>query len=305
MPDDQDPRGAGRTAPGAADPDRERVSVTGPAGEPVPEDHGTLDAGITGVMAAVTGHGARDAADAPSAARADGFTDIWDAFMQLRDALGLPGTPGGTETTAEPAGSRQSGPVSAALLENAMAGARASAAWYRDSPEWQRITLVTDAARALLDAIRGAAGDYWSEISRDIRVRGFVRTVAARTCRTVSACAGALAARLDQADHRYSAAWRAMSVLHRTSGTAANHVIGYQPPVRDAERIIAALNAGQRVPPGLIRQPAPRQEPDTSPAALAALSFPASVSQAATAAPGPARRKAATGTDRHFGGPRR
>jgi hypothetical protein len=304
MQEEQDSRGTGRAAPSAADPDREWAGATGLADEPVPEDHGTLDAGIAGVMTAVTGHGARDAADAPSVLQADGFTDIWDAFTRLRDALGLPGTPGGTETAAEPAGSRQSGPVSAALLENAMAGARASAAWYRDSPEWQRITLVTYAARALLDAIRGAAGDYWSEISRDIRVRGFVRTVAARTCHTVSACAGALAARLEQAGDRQSAAWRAMSLLHRTAGTAANRVIGYQPPVRDAERIIVALNAGQQVPPGLIRQAAPRQAADTSPAALAALSFPAPVSQAATTAPGSARRRAATGTDRHLGGPR-
>ena len=177
-----------------------------------------------------------------------------------------------------------------------MAGARASAAWYRDSPEWQRITLVTDAARALLDAIRGAAGGYWSEISQDIRVRGFVRTVAARTCRTISACAGALAGKLEQASGRQTAAWRAMSRLHRTAGAAANRVIGYRPPVADAEQIIAGLSRP--------RQAAARPPAAGSPAALAALSFPGPISQVTTAAPAPARQQAATGTGRRPGGPR-
>ena len=247
-------------------------------------------------MAVVAAHGAADAAGARSRQQADGFADIWGAFTRLRESFGLPQALDGAGTAAEPEGQVSPGPVSAALLEDAMAGARASAAWYRDSPEWQRIALVTDAARALLDAIRSAAGGYWSEISQDIRVRGFVRTVAARTCRTVSGCAGILAARLEKAGGRQTAVWRAMSLLHRTAGAAANRLIGYRPPVADAEQIIAGLSRQ--------RNAAGRPPDADSPAALAALSFPGPVSQVTTGAPAPVGRVTATGTGRRFGGPR-
>ncbi len=262
------------------------------------DDDTELDAGLTGTLGALAEHApaSRDASAVPAGQPADSFADIWDAFARLRDALGLPGTLGGADAAEEPADRASPGPVSAALLEDAMAGARASAAWYRDSPEWQRLTLVTDAARALLDAIRGAAGGYWNEISQDIRVRGFVRTVAARTCRTISACAGTLAARLEQASGRQTAAWRAMSRLHRTAGATANRVIGYQPPIADAEQIIVGLSRQ--------RQAAARPPAAGSPAALAALSFPGHVSQVTTAASTPARRQAATRTGRRPGGPR-
>ncbi len=277
--------------------EREAALDSTPADATHDDDTG-LDAGLAGALGALAEHApaSRDASAVPAGQPADSFADIWDAFARLRDALGLPGTPGGAEAAGEPANQDSSGPVSAALLEDAMAGARASAAWYRDSPEWQRITLVTGAARALLDAVRGAAGGYWGEISQDIRVCGFVRTVAARTCRTISACAGTLAARLEQAGGRQTAAWRAMSLLHRTAGATANRVIGYRPPVADAEQIIAGLSRQ--------RQAAARPPAAGSPAALAALSFPGPVSQVTTAAPAPARRQAATGTGRRSGRPR-
>ena len=87
-----------------------------------------------------------------------------------------------------------------------------------------------------------------------------------------------------------------MSLLHRTAGAAANRVIGYRPPVADAEQIIAGLSRQC--------QAAARLPADGSPAALAALSFSGPVSQVTTAAPAPGRRQAATGTGRRPGGPR-
>ena len=274
------------------------AALDSPPADATHDNDTELNTGLVGALGALVEHApaSRDASAVPAGQPADSFADIWDAFARLRDALGLPGTPGGAEAAEEPAERASSGPVSAALLEDAMAGARASAAWYRDSPEWQRITLVTDAARALLDAIRGEAGGYWSEISQDIRVRGFVRTVAARTCRTISACAGALAEKLEQASGRQTPAWRAMSVLHRTAGAAANRVIGYRPPVADAEQIIAGLSRP--------RQAAAGPPAAGSPAALAALSFPVPVSQVTTTAPAPPRQEAATRTGRRPGGPR-
>lgn len=296
MADERESPSPGRTVPRAGSPDRERVSSSGPADETAPEDDATLDTGVADVITALSEHGAHDPKGS-SSIQADSFTDIWDTFARLRDALGLPS---GMGTAADPAGPSRSEPVSAALLENAMAGARGAAAWYRDSPEWQNLTRVTYAARTLVDAIRSAAGDYWSEISQDIRVRGFVRTVAARACRAVASCAGALAAKLEQADGRQSAAWRAISLLHRTASPAANQIIGYQPPVHEADRIIAALERRQAAP-----TEARQQADGRSPAMLAALSFPVPVSQASTAAPGPARQRAGTETNRRLGGSRR
>lgn len=262
-----------------------------PIGELVPaaDDVGALGNGIADVVAAVAGHRAFSAADAGSRLQGDGFADIWAAFARLRESLGLPEEPDVTE----PVGQAWSGPVSAALLEDAMAGARASAAWYRDTPEWQRITTVACAARTLLDAIRSAAGSYWNEISRDIRVRGFMRTIAARTCRTVSACAGALAGELERQLGRQTRASRDLTRLHHTASAVANRIIGHRPPVADAEQIIAALSRQ--------RQTAPQPPQATSPATLAAFSFPAPFSQA-TARPASPLRQAVTGTRRRLGG---
>lgn len=258
---------------------------------PAADEDAALDTGLADVVTAVARHRTSGAADARSGAQGDGFADIWDAFARLRESLGLPGEHGGTE----PASQVWSGPVSAAPLEDAMRGARASAAWYRDAPEWQRITAVTGAARTLLEAIRSAAGSYWNEISQDLRVRGFVRTVAARTCRTVSACAGALAGKLERQLGQQTRAWRDLTRLHRTAGTAANRIIGYQPPVADAGQIIAALSRQRQASAG------PRQV--ISPAALAAPGFPAPFSQATPAASAAGRRQAATRTRRRLGGP--
>jgi hypothetical protein len=273
---------------GAGDPEDERALAAGWADDDAQADDQGLYRQLTHAVAAVTGHDAASAEDARSRAPDGDFADIWAAFTRLRDSLDLPGG-------AEAAGQVSSGPVSAALLEDAMTGARASAAWYSDTPEWQRITLVTSAARALLDTIRAAAGSYWNEISRDIRVRGFIRTVAARTCHAVSASAGALAGKLERSSGPQTRAWRDLTRLQRTAGAAASRIIGYQPPLSEAEQIIDGLSQQ--------RQAAARTTEPGSPASLAALSFPAPLAPVTTAAPEAAGRRAITGTIRRPVGP--
>ena len=180
---------------------------------------------------------------------ADGFPDIQAAFADLRDILGLPargrharsdGPPGGTDASVADA------------LDHAAAEAQACARWYRDTPEWQRISAVGRAARDLITAIREAAGDYWAEIRLDLRVRGFARTLAARTALAVSGAAYVFAGRLEQAGHRDSRIWR----LHLATTTFADRVMRYTPPggpdkAREALRIIDDL--GQRQDRGRIR----------------------------------------------------
>ena len=227
---------------------------------------------------------------------ADGFTDIQAAFADLRDILGLPargrharsdGPPGGTDASVADA------------LDQAAAEAQACARWYRDTPEWQRISTVGRAARDLITAIREAAGDYWAEIRLDIRVRGFARTLAARTALAVSGAAHVLAGRLERAGHRDSRSWRAAWRLHQATTTFASRVMRYTPPgspdrMREARRIIDDLGQRQNRPgqPGPGGHAAPHSAGGTrtpNAAALASASFPLMVSRAnarqATAAP--------------------
>ena len=227
---------------------------------------------------------------------ADGFTDIQAAFADLRDILGLPargrharsdGPPGGTDASVADA------------LDQAAAEAQACARWYRDTPEWQRISTVGRAARDLITAVREAAGDYWAEIRLDIRVRGFARTLAARTALAVSGAAHVLAGRLERAGHRDSRIWRAAWRLHQATTTFANRVMRYTPPgspdrMREARRIINDLGQRQNHPgqPGPGRHAAPHSPGGArtpNAAALASASFPVMVSRAnaqqATAAP--------------------
>ena len=227
---------------------------------------------------------------------ADGFTDIQAAFADLRDVLGLPargrdarsdGSVGGTDASVADA------------LDQAAAEAQACARWYRDTPEWQRISTVGRAARDLITAIRRAAGDYWAEIRLDIRVRGFARTLAARTALAVSGAAHVLAGRLERAGHRDTRTWRAAWRLHQATTTFANRVMRYTPPgspdrMREARRIIDDLGQRQNRPgqPGPGRHAAPRGADRTrtpNAAALASASFPVMVTRAnagqATAAP--------------------
>ena len=131
------------------------------------------------------------AQDGATAAHGD-FSDIRAAFASLRDVLGLPAPDG----HAIPASSGpDAGPDAGRLLDQAAAEAHACARWYRDTPEWQRMSRIGQAARELLTAIREAAGDYWTEIRLDIRVRGFARTLAARVSLAVSGASHLLAGR--------------------------------------------------------------------------------------------------------------
>ena len=212
---------------------------------------------------ASNGDGARQAAAVPDAAQhaspppgaaQDGaaaahgdFSDIRAAFASLRDVLGLP-APGG-HLPAAPGPDAPAGPDAGRLLDQAAAEAHACARWYRDTPEWQRMSRIGRAARELLTAIREAAGDYWTEIRLDIRVRGFARTLAARVSLAVSGASHLLAGRLERAGHRNTRPWRAAWRLHQAAATFANRMMNYTPPgsparMDDARRIIDDLGHG-------------------------------------------------------------
>jgi hypothetical protein len=238
------------------------------------------------VLASVAGRENHHRRPAPATAEPfRGFDDIWAAFGRLKDALGLPAEP--EHAQPEPAGTGRRPPARAAYreLDDAIAEARACAAWYEHSPEWRRITTVSSAAAALLAAFRSAAGDYWAEIGGDVRVRGFTRTVTARTCRAVSAWAGSLAGTLERGGKQHTPAWRAASRLHAAAAAYASHVIGYPRPgshdrVRDAGTVISALAA---------RRQHRQQNAGAAAVATAALGFPSTPRQITTAGPGPGR----------------
>jgi N12 class adenine-specific DNA methylase len=230
----------------------------------------------------------------------DVFSDIRETFADLRDILGLP---------ASGRHARGDGPLDnsdaavASALDQAAAEAQACARWYRDTPEWQRAMTVGRAARDLVSAIRAAAGDYWAEIRQDIRVRGFARTLAARTALAVAGPAHLLAAGLERAGLQGSRPWRAAWGLHRAATTFATGVMRYDLPgspdrMREARRMIAGLAQGQNSPaqPGPGRHAAPQGANGTrapNAADLAGASFPVMVSRGnarqAAAAPPAAR----------------
>jgi hypothetical protein len=162
--------------------------------------------------------------------------------------LGLP-APDGHAIPASPG--PDAGPDAGRLLDQAAAEAHACARWYRDTPEWQRMSRIGRAARELLTTIRESAGDYWAEIRLDIRVRGFARTLAARASLAVSGAAHLLAGRLERAGHRNTRPWRAAWRLHQATATFAHRAMNYTPPASparmdDARRIIGDLGHGGR-----------------------------------------------------------
>ena len=236
-------------------------------------------------------------------APADGFTDIWDTFTDLRDILGLPR--GGEQ----PGPDEQPSPAAAAVadaLDRAAAEAQACARWYRDAPEWQRARTVGRAVRDLVNAIREAAGDYWAEIRQDVRVRGFARTLAARTSLAVAGTAHLLAGGLERAGLGGSPPWRAAWRLHQATSTLASRIMRYTPPgdpgrVAETRRIIDDLGQRQNRPgqPGPGRPPAPGSNGTRTPnaAAAASSSFPVTVNRSnirQAAAPPAGRPAAAT-----------
>jgi hypothetical protein len=230
-----------------------------------------------------------------------GFADIQAAFADLRDVLGLPARGRHARSDGPP---DKTDAAIADALDQAAAEAQACARWYRDTPEWQRIGTVSRAARDLITAVREAAGDYWAEIRLDIRVRGFARTLAARTALAVSGAAHVLAGRLERAGHRDSRTWRAAWRLHQATATFASRVMRYTPPagpdrMREARRIIDDLGQRQDRPgqPAPGRHAAPRGAGGTrtaDAAALASASFPVMVTRANArqAAAAPAARTA-------------
>ena len=195
----------------------------------------------------------RAAHDRPAAAHGE-FSDIRAAFASLRDVLDLP-APGGQDRPAAPGPDGATGPDTGRLLDQAAAEAHACARWYRDTPEWQRMSRIGGAARELLTTIREAAGDYWAEIRLDIRARGFARTLAARVSLAVSGTAHLLAGRLEHAGHRGTRPWRAAWRLHQATATFADRVMNYTPPgaptrMDEARRIIDDLGRSTRRPGG-------------------------------------------------------
>jgi N12 class adenine-specific DNA methylase/superfamily I DNA/RNA helicase len=231
------------------------------------------------------------------------FDDIREAFADLRHVLGLP--PAGQLAGSTPA--HATAPPSRAageLLDDAAAEAQACARWYRDTPEWQRITQIGRAARELTGAIRDAAGDYWAEIRQDIRVRGFAHTITARICRAVSGTAHTLASRLEHAGLQNTRIWQAASGLHQATRTFADTIMKYAPPqdparMQAARQIIDSLGDSQATPGEPVNPPASstgHRPPRTpSPVTLANASFPAAASQPATPRHAPARRTTAPG----------
>ena len=255
---------------------------------------------------ASNGDGARQAAAVPDAARhaspppgaaQDGaaaahgdFSDIRAAFASLRDVLGLP-APGGHALPAAPGPDAPAGPDAGRLLDQAAAEAHACARWYRDTPEWQRMSRIGRAARELLTAIREAAGDYWAEIRLDIRVRGFARTLAARVSLAVSGASHLLAGRLERAGHRDTRPWRAAWRLHQATATFASRMMNYTPPgsparMDDARRIIDDFGHGARHPggpePSRAASPPGRDTRTPGAVALGRECFPVLVSRANT-----------------------
>ena len=183
------------------------------------------------------------------------FSDIRAAFASLRDVLDLP-APSGQDRPAAPGPGGATRPdTTGRQLDQAAAEAHTCARWYRDTPEWQRMSRIGRAARELLTAIRETTADYWAEIRRDIRVRGFARTLAVRVSLAISGTARLLAGRLERAGHRGTRPWRAAWRLHQATATFAGRVMNDTPPgaparMDEARRIIDDLGRGTRRPAG-------------------------------------------------------
>jgi hypothetical protein len=202
------------------------------------------------------------------------WADIRQAFGELRLALDLP--PAGTGTAGSPASAGTDQLTAEALrrLDDAMAEAAASARWFVGTAELRRTARITAAAGSLAAAIRESAAEYWTDIRRDVRVRGFLRTVAARACKAIAQSARELARIIARRRRQDSAGWRAAHRLHREAAIAADRLMGYAAPdsgrrMRDVREIISAMpRTGRTASPG-------HSTPDPScPAALAGSSFP-------------------------------
>ena len=282
---------------------RNALELPAPAGHRTGSSRGPRPADpVPGPATADPSPAAGAAAPDGHAPQAGDFADIRAAFADLRHALDLPAHGGHSRDSGPRPAATGADPASDRLLDKAAAEAQACARWYRDTPEWQRITTVGRAAQNLLTAIQEACGDYWDEIRQDIRVRGFTRTLAARACLAVSGTAHILAARIERAGHKDTRIWSAAWGLHRATATFADRIMRYTPPahpgrMNEARQIIGDLGQRPRNPerPGAARAATPgsRAARPPSPVVLASASFPVPVSGAtAGAAAGPASRTA-------------
>jgi hypothetical protein len=161
------------------------------------------------------------------AATARDFSEIRQAFAVLRDELRLdPGPDDGMPVND--LADDDSGGIT--TVDEAMDAASQHVPAYLATPEWQRISYVREAFREFAGTVRLAAESYRDELGADIRARGFLRLVAARTCRVISRASSALADRIDGAGHRGSPAWAAMWKLHRAADNRAAQLMGHIPP---------------------------------------------------------------------------
>jgi hypothetical protein len=209
----------------------------------------------------------------PGVGRAEGshWADIRQAFGELRLALDLPPADTGSRASG---GTDQLTAEALRRLDDAMAEAAASARWFADTAEWRRTARIAEAAGSLVTAIRQSAAGYWTDVRRDARVRGFLRTVAARACRAIAHSARELARIMARRRRQDSAGWRAAHRLHQEAALAADRLMGYATPdsgrrIREVREIINAIPRTSQT------TSSDRRIPDSScPAALAGSSFP-------------------------------
>ncbi|MGW5124530.1 SNF2-related protein [Streptomyces sp. NPDC004069] len=81
-------------------------------------------------------------------------------------------------------------------VNEALRQADAHAATLEDFPEWQKLQTVRGAATHLWNVLREKAGTYFEQLSNDVRVQGFWRTVSIRTTSKIAEWAQAAADRV-------------------------------------------------------------------------------------------------------------
>ncbi|KWX03232.1 hypothetical protein LI90_4283 [Carbonactinospora thermoautotrophica] len=186
-----------------------------------------LDRAFAGVLALLQEKAAPPADSQGEAQPAATFEDVITAVRRLRSELTgvVPdqeeAIPAEDATVAADAG------MTRVLdeVDDAYDQAASRIGRYADTPEWQRITSIRDAARHLWATIRDAAGSYYQEIAADVRARGFLTTMAVRSSRAISHLAWRLADRMSRDGQRDTLAWRAVRRLHRAADRYATRLL--------------------------------------------------------------------------------
>lgn len=160
-------------------------------------------------------------------ALADGRLDIIAAIeAAASNALG------DTQPDAQP-GRNTRGPALPPELEplhQALRDAHANSSWYYTTPQWQQITAITAAVKALGNAITAAPGSYLHQLAHDVRARGFMQAVTARACRMIAQSCQAIAAGLQKAGLGETPGWLAIQGLHNRAADFADQLMGALPP---------------------------------------------------------------------------